>query len=386
MLLFFPPLVAFVIPSIVVALQTPANDLVLRAARGLEVSRVPVWLFRQAGRHLPEYNAYKEARGKHFLQLLEDPMDVAEVTMQPLRRYDVDAAILFSDILVVPQAVGVRVDMPGGKGIVVPEPVTTPDGAVELAKKCVSDPEATVAKHLKHVTRAVTEIRSAQLKEERDVTLLGFSASPWTLLFYTVGASSRDAEPALEFAKANPAATAELLDGYETLVAAYVDAQITHGAHAIQIFEAMGAGLDAESFRELALPRLINLGQNIKKKHPSLPLLVFARGVADPDGVNKALADTFDVITLDTNSDRRKYRRDFPTTCLQGNLDPKLLVPGTTTNEDDALDAALQQMLTDFGDTNRLIANIGEGLTGKEDPRLVTRFIDTLHRLSSSSS
>ena len=231
------------------ALAPPKNDLLLRLARGEAVEEAPVWLFRQAGRHMAEYNAYKEKTGKHFLQLLDDPLDVAEVTLQPLRRYGVDAAILFSDILVVPQALDVRVEMPGGKGIVVPEPLTTGPALLEAAKKAAADPAALVAKRLNHVTRAVSEIRSAQLAEDLDRTLLGFSAAPWTLLFYTVGGSSRNQPPGIDFARANPDETHAMLEAYTDLVVEYMSAQVAAGA------KNFGA-VDVDHFRVRVMPVL----------------------------------------------------------------------------------------------------------------------------------
>jgi uroporphyrinogen decarboxylase len=358
------------------------NDLMIRAARGEKVERTPVWIFRQAGRHLPEYTEYKKTSGKNFLQLLDDPKDVTECTMQPIRRYNLDAAILFSDILVILQALGMEVLMPGGVGILVPTPLTCP---AEVATRIPVD--VNVEEKLSHVISAVKQIKE-ELKGK--VPLIGFSAAPWTLMYYMVGGSSKkNQEVGSKWLKESPEESKALLDILTTIVIEYTSAQIKAGADMMQIFEAMGEFINEEDFYKWALPCMTRISTELRKRHPTVPLLAF------PKGATYALAALqeagYDVVTLDTQCKRSETRLILEsaaaastpplgrTSSVQGNFDVALLKTGASTTAE--IQEATKKMLAELG-TQKLIANLGEGLTGLEDPALVASFIDAVHDIS----
>eukprot|EP00640_Fibrocapsa_japonica_P001150 CAMPEP_0113935246 /NCGR_PEP_ID=MMETSP1339-20121228/2426_1 /TAXON_ID=94617 /ORGANISM="Fibrocapsa japonica" /LENGTH=422 /DNA_ID=CAMNT_0000937319 /DNA_START=42 /DNA_END=1307 /DNA_ORIENTATION=+ /assembly_acc=CAM_ASM_000762 len=373
---------------------TLKNDLMVRAAKGEQVERTPVWLFRQAGRHLPEYNAYKKDTNKNFLELLQSPADVAEVTMQPVRRYNVDAAILFSDILVVPEALGIDVEMPGGVGITVPRPLKGTDDLARFESLGLDgESKETVAKELvydklSHVLEAVKAIKT-ELKGQ--VPLIGFSAAPWTLMYYMVGGSSKkNQEVAQEqWLNSNPEESRRLLDLLTTVVIEYMSAQVENGCEMLQVFEAMGSFIAPESFQEFALPAMTRIARTLKDRHPNVPIMVF------PRGATYSLVDLqeagYDVVTLDTETDRIQTRASLQAAAtaagrlapagVQGNFSPKDLI--ATPDGDIEADKAkvrslVQEMLQQLG-PQKLVANLGEGLMGKEDPVLVNEFVEAIH-------
>lgn len=359
----------------------PLNDLMIRAALGREdVERTPIWLFRQAGRHLPEYHEYKQKVGRSFLDMLSYPEDVAECTMQPVRRYDMDAAILFSDILVIPEALNIEVTMPGGVGILVPCPLVGPADMRERLPPKEALTKDFVQDKLGHVVESVKLIRQRMRDEDISVPLIGFSAAPWTLLYYMVGGSSKKNQHiGMEWLREHPEDSRDLLDMLTTIIVEYMSAQVEAGAHMLQLFEAMGMFIEEKEFNEFAMPCLEKIANELKGRYPDVPLMVFSRGASF---ANEALSKlNYDVITIDGSVDRSTARDVVGGRAgLQGNYDPRELIAENGKTPETVKQTA-RELLDALG-PQRLIANLGEGLGGKESPELVNVFVDAIHEES----
>mmetsp|Transcript_24754 Transcript_24754/g.28607 ORF Transcript_24754/g.28607 Transcript_24754/m.28607 type:complete len:461 (-) Transcript_24754:45-1427(-) len=356
----------------------PQNDLMIRAALGHEpVERTPVWLFRQAGRHLPEYHAYKAEKGRSFLDMLTYPEDVAECTLQPLRRYPIDAAILFSDILVIAQALNIEVTMPGGVGILVPNPLAGPEEVETRVPKLEEITPAFIEDKLGTVLESVKLIRKKMKEENISVPLIGFSGAPFTLMFYMIGGSSRkNKEVGMKWLNEHPEESRKLLGTLAKIITEYMSAQVEAGVHMLQLFEAMGMMLEEKEFYEFAMPCLGQIATELKTRFPNVPLMIFARGACYANEELSKLG--FDVITMDGDVVRSTARATVNDRCgLQGNYDPSELVEENGKSVETVKETA-KAMLEELG-PQRLIANLGEGLGGKESPELVQAFVDAIH-------
>ncbi|MGA3244801.1 MAG: uroporphyrinogen decarboxylase [Bacteroidota bacterium] len=320
------------------------NDLFLRACHREPVDRTPVWMMRQAGRYLPEYRA---VRAKHdFLTLCKTPELAAEVSIQPVELIDVDACIIFSDILVVPEAMGMELVMEEGNGGPrFPHPLRS---RADIDALKVPDPN----RELKFVMEA---LRLTRKQLNGRVPLIGFAGSPWTLATYMVeGKGSRSFRHIKELIYNNPKDAHALLEKLARSVASYLNAQIEAGAQAIQIFDTWGGILPQEEFREFSL-RSINLVIQLLRRN-NVPVILFCK---DCGHSLEAIADLRpDVVSLDWTVDIGRARDMVGSyVALQGNMDPALLYASP-----ERIRTAVQKILEKFGKGSGHIFNLGHGI------------------------
>jgi uroporphyrinogen decarboxylase len=320
------------------------NDLFLRACRREKVERTPVWMMRQAGRYLPEYRA---VRAKHdFLTLCKTPELAAAVSVQPVDIIGVDACIIFSDILVVPEAMGMELVVEEGKGSPrFPHPLRS---RADIDSLKVPDPN----QKLKYVMDA---IRLTRTHLNGRVPLIGFAGSPWTLATYMVeGRGSKNFRHIKEFVYGNPRDAQALLEKLARVVAAYLNAQIEAGAQAVQIFDTWGGVLPQEEFREFSL-RSISLVMQLLRRN-NAPVIVFCK---DCGHSLEAIADTRpDVVGLDWTVDIGRARDMVGSyVALQGNLDPAMLYAPP-----ERIRSGVRTILEKFGEGPGHIFNLGHGI------------------------
>lgn len=338
--------------------MTLKNDLILRAARGEKVERVPVWLMRQAGRILPEYRAVRE-KLSGFRELVMTPELAAEVTIQPVDILGVDAAIIFSDILVIPEAMGLPYEMVESRGPIFPR-------TIENDKDISSLLGADAAGELQYVYDA---IRITKKELNGRVPLIGFAGAPWTIFAYMIeGQGSKTFSKAKRFLYTEPEKSKLLLDKITDATIAYLKAQVEAGADMLQVFDSWASILSPDQYQEFAsvyIERICNELNHI------VPLTVFAKGAFSARSSFAKMK--CDVIGLDWTMDAKESRTIIGTNkTLQGNLDPCALYQSKQ-----GIEFEVKRMLDAFG-TQRYIANLGHGLYPDTDRYMVKEFVDAI--------
>ena len=332
----------------------------LAALAGQAMIPPPCWLMRQAGRYLPEYREVR-ASTKGFLDLCYSPDKATEVTLQPLRRYGFDAAILFSDILVVPHALGQSVSFREGEG-----PVLTPVRSDrDLDALTLEGFQARLAPVLETVRRLSSAIPAS-------TSLIGFAGSPWTVATYMVeGSGSKDFVEAKRLAYGRPETFSRLIDLLVTATGDYLLAQIDKGAEAVQLFDSWAGVLPEAEFGKWVIEPTRRLVQRLKDRHPKVPVIGFPRGAGQ---LYQAYVDGtgVDAVSLDTGIPLDWAVKTLqPKVTIQGNLDPVMLLAGDTAAQDRAVDRILQCCAK-----GPFIFNLGHGILPATPPDAVARLVD----------
>lgn len=344
------------------------NDCFLRALLRQPVDRTPIWMMRQAGRYLPEYRATREKAGD-FMSLCKNPELACEVTLQPLARYKIDAAILFSDILTIPDAMGLGLYFETGEGPRFRKTVRTEQDIENLQ---VTDAH----KDLGYVVDAVKTIRNALNGE---VPLIGFSGSPWTLMTYMVeGGSSKDFRRAKALIYDTPELAAQLLDKLADSVIGYLNAQIEAGAQAVQIFDSWGGALAHDAYLEFSLRPMKKIIDGLIKEHDGrkVPVILFTKGGGQ--WLEKMSVVGADALGLDWTTDIGAARdRVGNKVALQGNMDPSVLYANPA-----RIRSEVEKILSRYGHGSGHVFNLGHGITPEVKPDNVAAFFDAVHELS----
>ncbi|MBK1691883.1 uroporphyrinogen decarboxylase [Ectothiorhodospira mobilis] len=341
------------------------NDRFLRALLREPVDTTPVWIMRQAGRYLPEYRETR-ARAGSFMNLCRSPEMACEVTLQPLDRFPLDAAILFSDILTIPDAMGLGLYFAEGEGPRFERPV---QDAAAIRALGVPDPED----ELRYVTDAVRLIRR---ELDGRVPLIGFSGSPWTLATYMVeGGSSKDFARIKGMMYDDPDTLHHLLDTLAQTVTAYLNAQVAAGAQAVMVFDTWGGALSPENYRAFSLKYMQKIVDGLTREADGrrVPVVLFTKGGGQ---WLEAMADTgCDALGLDWTVDIKEARlRVGERVALQGNMDPAVLYASP-----DRVREETKKVLAGFGKGSGHVFNLGHGIHPAINPDHVAAMVETVH-------
>ena len=344
------------------------NDRFLKALMREPTDVTPVWMMRQAGRYLPEYRATRKQAGS-FLDLCKNPDLACEVTMQPLRRYPFDAAILFSDILTIPDALGQGLYFEEGEG---PKFRKT----IREASDVENLPTVNMPSELSYVMDAVSVIRK---ELNGSVPLIGFSGSPWTLATYMIeGGGSKDFRHAKQFMYDNPEAMHLLLDKLADAVTDYLNGQIAAGAQAVQIFDTWGGILTPSCYQEFSLAYMEKIVANLTKESEcrKVPSIVFTKNGGQ--WLESIVASGADAVGLDWTIDIGEARqRAKGQVALQGNMDPTMLY-----SSPQAIRKEVGVILEAYGSGAGHVFNLGHGITPQVNPDNVSVFVEAVHELS----
>jgi uroporphyrinogen decarboxylase len=344
------------------------NDRFIRALLRQPVDKTPIWIMRQAGRYLPEYREVRAQAGD-FMTLCSTPELACEVTLQPLRRFELDAAILFSDILTIPDAMGLGLYFEEGEGPKFKSPVST---AADIEKIGIPDPE----QELRYVIDAVRLIRS---ELDGKVPLIGFSGSPWTLATYMVeGGSSKAFSKIKSMLFAEPDSAHLLLSKLADSVAVYLNAQIEAGAQAVMVFDSWGGALSDPHFKAFSLAYMQRIVDQLHREYDGkqIPAILFTKGGGL--WLAELAATGCDALGLDwTMSLSRARELVGDKVALQGNMDPAIMATNPATIEKE-----VARILADFGNGNGHVFNLGHGISPNIDPDNVAALVEAVHTLS----
>lgn len=344
------------------------NERFLRALGRQPVDRTPIWIMRQAGRYLPEYRAIR-AKAGDFLKLCKTPELACEVTLQPMARFDLDAAILFSDILTIPDAMGLGLSVDEGVGPRFSNPVRTPE---DVSRLSVPDPET----ELGYVMDTVRLVR-AEL--DGRAPLIGFAGSPWTLVTYMVeGQGSKDFSVVKKMIFDQPETAHQLLKTVTQSVVSYLSAQAKAGAQALMVFDTWGGVLTKRDYDVFSLSYMteiiVGLDEDLKDARP--PLILFTKGGGQ--WLESIAATGCEAVGLDWTVDLKQARHCIgDRVCLQGNMDPNLLYAS-----EQRIIEEVKTILHQYGHGNGHVFNLGHGIHPAIDHGRVKALVDAVHELS----